>query len=43
MTEERWLKRIPTEEPFKEAAPETVKPSDATFAEMEGKFEALEA
>jgi hypothetical protein len=42
MTEERWLKRIPTEEPFKEAAPGTVKSSDATFAEMEGKFEALE-
>jgi len=42
MTEERWLKRIPTEEPFKEAASEIVKPSDGTFAEMEGKFEALE-
>ena len=42
MTEERWLKRIPTEEPFKEAAPATVKASDATFADTEGKFEALE-
>jgi hypothetical protein len=42
MTEERWLKRIPTEEPFKDAAPETVKPSDAGFGEIEGNFEALE-
>jgi len=42
MTEERWLKRIPTEEPFKDAAPETVKGSDPGFAEIEGKFEALE-
>jgi len=42
MTEERWLKRIPTEEPFKEAAYETVRPSDLTFAETEGRFESLE-
>jgi hypothetical protein len=42
MTEERWLKRIPTEEPFKGAIPEMVKPSDASFAQIEGKFEALE-
>jgi len=42
MTEERWLKRIPTEEPFKETAHETVLPSDLTFAEMEGRFESLE-
>jgi hypothetical protein len=42
MTEERWLKRIPTEEPFKGAIPEMAKPSDASFAQIEGKFEALE-
>ncbi|HEU0369354.1 MAG TPA: hypothetical protein VFR42_09105 [Candidatus Acidoferrum sp.] len=42
MTEERWLKRIPTEEPFKDAEPETVKTGDAGFAEIEGKFEGLE-
>ena len=42
MTEQRWLNRIPTEEPFKGAAPETVKASDPGFAEIEGKFEALE-
>lgn len=42
MTEERWLKRIPTEEPFKGAEPETVKTGEAGFAEIEGKFEGLE-
>ena len=42
ITEERWLKRIPTEEPFKDAAPETVKVSDPSFAEIAGKFETLE-
>src|SRR5262249_31146821 len=42
MSEERWVKRIPTEEPFKEVGVETLKPSDAEFGEMEGKFEALE-
>ena len=42
MTEERWLKRIPTEEPFKGAGPETVKTGEAAFAEIEGKFEGLE-
>ena len=42
MTEERWLKRIPTEEPFKGAAPETVKTGELGFAEMEGRFEGLE-
>jgi hypothetical protein len=41
MTEERWLKRIPTEEPFKDAEPETVKTGDTAFAEIEGKFEGL--
>jgi hypothetical protein len=42
MTEERWLKRIPTEEPFKGAEPETVKTGELGFAEIEGKFEGLE-
>ena len=42
MTEERWLKRIPTEEPFKGAEPETVKAGELGFAEIEGKFEGLE-
>ena len=42
MTEERWLKRIPSEQPFKDAAPQTIQPADTAFAEVEGKFETLE-
>lgn len=42
ITEERWLKRIPTEEPFKDAEPEMVKAADPGFGEIEGKFEALQ-
>ena len=42
MTEERWLKRIPSEPPFRDAAPETIRSSDAAFAEVEGKFETLD-
>ena len=42
MTEERWLKRIPSEQPFRDAAPETIRSSDAAFAEVEGKFETLD-
>ena len=42
MTEERWVKRIPAEEPFREAAPKVLKPGDAGFSEIEGKFDSLE-
>lgn len=42
MTEERWVKRIPAEEPFSEAAPKVLKPADAGFREIEAKFDSLE-
>jgi len=42
MTEERWVKRIPSEEPFKEASPKTVKAGDAEFPQVESRFDALE-
>lgn len=42
MTEERWLKRIPAEEPFKAAAAETVKMGEAGFEELEAKYDSLE-
>jgi hypothetical protein len=42
MTEERWVKRIPGEEPFKESAQKVLKPNDSGFAEIEGKFDSLE-
>ena len=42
MTEERWVKRIPGEEPFKESAPTVLKSNHAGFSEIEGKFDSLE-
>jgi hypothetical protein len=42
ITENRWVERIPTEEPFVSASPVTVKPNDAQFEETEKRFEDLE-
>jgi hypothetical protein len=42
MTEERLLKRIPSEEPFSELLPKAVKDQDADFAELEAKFDSLD-
>jgi hypothetical protein len=41
LSHQRWIDRIPNEEPFKNAKPETVRQSDAAFAEVTEKFEAL--
>jgi len=38
---QRWLQRIPSEEPFQGALPTIVKPADAAFAETEKHFEDL--
>jgi hypothetical protein len=42
MTEERLLKKIPSEEPFSELSPKAVKDADAEFAELEAKFDSLD-
>jgi hypothetical protein len=42
MTEERLLKKIPSEEPFRELSPKAVKDEDAEFAELEAKFDSLD-
>ena len=42
MTEERLVKRIPSEEPFSEANPKMVKVGGAGFGDVEAKFESLE-
>lgn len=42
MTEERWVKRIPEEEPFKESASKVLKSNHPGFGEIEGKFDSLE-
>lgn len=41
LSEQRWVQRIPTEEPFQAAAPLVLKPGDARFAEIEKQFEDL--
>ncbi len=41
LSEQRWVQRIPAEEPFQAAKPEVVKTGDAKFAEVEKQFEAL--
>jgi len=41
LSEQRWVQRIPTEEPFQAAAPVVLKNGDARFAEVEKQFEEL--
>jgi hypothetical protein len=38
---QRWLQRIPSEEPFQGASPLVVKPADALFADTEKHFDDL--
>ena len=42
MTEERLLKKLPSEEPFSELSPKAVKDGDTGFGELEEKFDSLE-
>jgi hypothetical protein len=42
MTEERLLKKIPSEEPFSELSPKAVNDQDAEFGELEAKFDSLD-
>jgi hypothetical protein len=42
ISHQRWLDRIPTEEPFKSAAAETVRQGDAEFAKTSELFESLD-
>lgn len=41
LSEQRWVQRIPTEEPFQAAAPMVLKPGDAKFTEAEKQFDDL--
>jgi len=38
----RWIERIPTEEPFKLAKAEIVRPADEAFAATAGQFDSLD-
>ena len=42
LTEQRWLQRIPVEEPFHGATPKVVKNGEADFEEVEKKFDELD-
>src|SRR6266849_2331651 len=42
LSEQRWLDRIPSEEPFKSASPKVVHHSDPEFESTDKQFEALE-
>jgi hypothetical protein len=41
LTEQRWLQRIPSEEPFNGASPTVIKQGEANFAETAQQFEDL--
>jgi len=42
LTEQRWVDRIPAEEPFKEAAPAAVREGQPTFDDVEARFDVLD-
>jgi hypothetical protein len=42
LTEQRWVQRIPVEEPFQAASPKVVKSGEEGFGEVEKKFEELD-
>jgi hypothetical protein len=42
LTEQRWLERIPSEEPFKEASPRVVRQGQDQFDEVVKQFDSLE-
>jgi hypothetical protein len=42
LSEQRWLERIPLEEPFKSASPKVVHHSDPEFESTDRQFESLE-
>lgn len=41
LSEQRWVERIPSEEPFKSATPKVIHHSDPEFEETDKQFEAL--
>jgi hypothetical protein len=42
LSEQRWLDRIPTEEPFKDASPQVIRQNDPAFASSDKLFEELQ-
>ena len=42
LSEQRWVERIPAEEPFKAASPLTLRDGEASFEETEARFDDLD-
>lgn len=42
LSEQRWIDRIPTEEPFKSASPKLIRENEAGFADILKQFDTLE-
>lgn len=42
LTEQGWLERIPTEEPFKEASPRVIRQGESQWNDVNEQFESLE-
>jgi len=42
LSEQRWVERIPTEEPFKSASPRIIRKEDAAFEGVDQEFESRE-
>jgi hypothetical protein len=42
LSEQRWIERIPKEEPFKSASPQIIRKDDAAFEEVDQEFESRE-
>jgi hypothetical protein len=42
LSEQRWVERIPGEEPFKGASPVAVRPGEPSFDEIETRFDGLD-
>jgi hypothetical protein len=42
LSEQRWFKRIPSEEPFKGAAPKVIQEGEAEFSEVLAQFDRLD-
>ena len=42
LSEQRWIDRIPTEEPFKNSSPKIVRESEPEFADILKQFDTLE-
>ena len=43
LSQQRWIERIPTEELFKAASPRVIRPGEADYTAISGRFDALDS